>query len=506
MRISKLWPTIGERRARRTAGLVIAATLLGILVVWAISVFLVLDKRQALLEERRQVLGRVGSAVTSQVQQYFKVIEVFLSSADQWSAKNPASDLRFDEDFARMLAAFQAITRQQIDIRLYDEGGGVFFPPAKSDEPLHNLAQSDFFIAASGQKEGKVFVGVPLLTPVMKRWVIPVSFPLSAKPHGISVIAAVITLKTFAELFDVARDKPNGSIALIRRDGTVMARSPQVEAMIGKSIAAGALISNLVKEKPRGDVVKVSDIDGRARLLSYESMQDYPLITVVTADMEDILFPSYEYASYAGLVALALTLFMLAMAMQALVHLRLVADTHLKLSAEAATDALTGVANRRSLLRFAANETLRAQRYGRPLSLLMLDLDRFKEVNDRYGHQWGDEVLKQAATVIQSVLRGTDLLGRYGGEEFAVMMPETSAEEAAGVAERIREKISQILLDTGNDKIAIRVSIGVATLSPEELDVQSLINRADAALYSAKREGRDRVVCAPAPHPAEKFG
>jgi len=506
MRISKLWPTTGERRAQRTAGLVIAATLLGILVVWAITVFLVLDKRQSLVEERRQVLGRVGSAETSQVHQYFKVIEVFLNGADHWSAKNPESDLRFDEDFARLLAAFSEITRQQIDIRLLDESGGVYFLPGKSDAPLHNLAQSDFFIAAAGQKEGKIFVGVPFLTPVLKRWVIPVSFPLRAKPHGISVIVAVITLKTFAELFETARDKPNGSITLLRRDGTVMARSPQVEGMLGKSIAAGALISNLIKEKSRGDIVKVGDIDGRSRLLNYESMPDFPLITVVTADMDDILLPSSQYAAYAGLVALALTLLMLTLAVQALLHLRLVADTHMKLSSEAATDVLTGVANRRSLLRFAGNETLRAQRYGRPLSLLMLDLDRFKEVNDRFGHQWGDEVLKQAAAVIQSVLRGTDLLGRYGGEEFAVMMPETSAEEAASVAERIREKISQIMLDTGNDKISVRVSIGVATLSPEELEVQSLINRADAALYSAKREGRDRVVCAPDPRPAERFG
>jgi len=506
MRISTLWPAAGRRKAKKTAALVVVSALLGILAVWSITAFLVIDKRQSLVEERRQVLGRVGSAVSLQVQNYFKVIEIFLGSVDHWSAKNPDSDLRFDEDFARMLTAFRDKTKQQIDIRLYDESGNIYFHPATSDAPLGNLAQSDFFQAAVAEKEGKIFVGAPFLTPVLKRWVIPISLPLRAKPHGISVIAGVVTLKTFGELYESARDKPNGSITLLRQDGTLMVRAPQVEGMIGKSIAAGALISTLIKEKTRGDVVKISDIDGRARLLSYESMPDYPLITVVTADMEDILFPSYEYSSYAGMVALALTLFMIVIAIQALTYLSLVEETHLKLSNEAATDALTQAANRRSLLHFAGSEVLRAQRYDRPLSLLMLDLDRFKEVNDQFGHQWGDEVLKQAAAAIQGVLRGTDFLGRYGGEEFAVIMPETSTTEAASVAERIRERVGQISLDTGNDKISTKVSIGVATLAPEDADVQALINRADAALYSAKRAGRNCVVCAPDPRSAGQFG
>jgi len=497
MRISTLWPTTGRRRAKKTGAVVIGSTLIGILAAWSIAAFLVLDKRQTLIEEKRQILGKVSSAITLQVQHYFKVIEIFLDGTDHWSAKNPDSDLRVDEDFARMLAAFREKTRRQIDIRLYDENGGIYFPTEKSDAPRGNQAQSDFFKAAATQQDEKAFVGVPFLSPVLKRWMIPISMPLRAKPHGIAVIAGIVTLQTLDDLFESIRDKPNGSIALVRQDGTLMARTPQVESMIGKSIAAGALIGTLIKERSRGDVIKRSDIDGRERLLSYESMPDYPLIAVVTADMEDILLPSYAYTTYACMVALALTLFMIAIAIQALTYLRLVEETHLKLANEAATDSLTNVANRRSLLRFAGSEVLRAQRYGRPLSLLMLDLDRFKEVNDQFGHLWGDEVLKQTATAIQSVLRNTDFLGRYGGEEFAVIMPETVTAEAASVAERIRERVGQILIDTGNDKIGMSVSVGVASLAPEDPDVQALINRADAALYSAKREGRNCVVCAP---------
>lgn len=494
MNLINLWRGIGDGRQRRNAWIVVALTILGILVVWAITVFLIVDKRESLLEEKRKVLGRLGSAVTAQVHQHFRSIEVFLSGADHWFEKNPESDPRLDEEFNRWIASFYKSTQDQIDIRLYSDTGDVFFPLVKSAVPVANLAQSDFFLASNNQQEDSLFIGAPFVTPALKRQVVPVSFPLHAKPHGISVISAVITLKTFEDLFEAARDKPNGSIALLRRDGTVLARSPRIEGMIGKSIAGGALISTLVKARGSGSVVKVSDIDGKSRLLSYESMQEYPLIAVMSADMDDVLAPSYDYASLAGLIAFSLSLFMIAMAIQALSYLHLVADTHNKLAAEASTDTLTGIANRRYLMRYATNEILRAQRYSRPLSLLMLDLDRFKEVNDRYGHSWGDEVLKAAAAATQTVLRSTDLLGRYGGEEFAVLMPETTTEEAVNVAERIREAVSAILLDTGNGEITIRVSIGVASLSATEADLHSLIDRADAALYSAKRGGRDRVV------------
>lgn len=505
MRISILWPTMGRRRAKKTAALVLASVLLGILAVWSITVFLVLDKRQSLVEERRQVLGRVNGVVSLQVQNYFKVIEVFLGNADQWSAKNPESDLRLDDDFAHMLAAFRERTKQQIDIRLYDENGGIYYPQSKSDAPLGNVAQNDFFLAASAQKEGGIFIGAPFLTPVLKRWVVPISLPLRSKPHGMAVIAGIVSLHTFGELFENTRDKPNGSITLLRQDGTLMARAPLLENMIGKSIPTGSLISTLIKEKPRGDIIAAGDAESGESLLSYAAIQDYPMVTVVAADMEDILLPSREYAAYACLVALTLTLLMIVVAIQALTHLRLVEENHVKILSEAPTDALTNVANRRSLLRFAGNEVVRAQRYERPLSLLMLDLDRFREVNDQFGSQWGDEILKQVAMAIQGILRGTDFLGRYGGEEFAVIMPETSTAEAASLAQRIREGVGQILLDTGNDKISIKVSIGVATLAPEDPDAQALINRSEAAVYSAKRAGRNCVVCAPDPRPTGQY-
>ncbi len=166
-----------------------------------------------------------------------------------------------------------------------------------------------------------------------------------------------------------------------------------------------------------------------------------------------------------------------------------------ELRRQAHTDPLTGVANRRQFLDQAAKELTRQNRYGRPVSLLMLDVDRFKAVNDTYGHAAGDTVLARLAAVCREELRESDLVGRLGGEEFAVLLPETDAPGARDVAERLRLSIAACETPTAEGVIRFTVSIGVAAHRAEET-LQNTMARADAALYDAKRAGRDRVVVA----------
>ncbi|MEM9538873.1 MAG: diguanylate cyclase [Cyanobacteria bacterium P01_E01_bin.42] len=160
----------------------------------------------------------------------------------------------------------------------------------------------------------------------------------------------------------------------------------------------------------------------------------------------------------------------------------------------ATTDPLTGIANRRYLLILGEREFLRVCRYDRPLSILMLDLDRFKNINDTYGHSLGDEVLKKMAEVTSSVLRAMDYFGRFGGEEFVILLPETNLEEGRDVAERIGREIAEMQLTHLEKIIKITVSIGVATYQVGDTTIDDILRRADDALYQAKRLGRDRVV------------
>lgn len=160
----------------------------------------------------------------------------------------------------------------------------------------------------------------------------------------------------------------------------------------------------------------------------------------------------------------------------------------------ATTDALTEVANRRSLLDRAGAEFDRARRNHRNISLLMIDVDLFKSVNDNHGHTVGDEVLRQAAGACEAALRDSDILGRIGGEEFAAVLPEAGAETAHLVAERLRLAVAGLQIETENGPLAITVSIGITTAAEARGNLDEIMAEADEALYLAKHRGRNRVV------------
>jgi diguanylate cyclase (GGDEF)-like protein len=153
------------------------------------------------------------------------------------------------------------------------------------------------------------------------------------------------------------------------------------------------------------------------------------------------------------------------------------------------TDPLTQTANRRQIDRRLAEEIERSRRHGRPCTVILMDVDRFKQVNDRLGHQAGDLVIVEVAEVARRVQRLSDVLGRWGGDEFVLICPETRAGEAAAFAERLRAAVRDHAFPGG---VRLTVSAGVAELDPVDTEV-SLLERADAALYRAKARGRDRV-------------
>ena len=156
-------------------------------------------------------------------------------------------------------------------------------------------------------------------------------------------------------------------------------------------------------------------------------------------------------------------------------------------------DPLTGLFNRRHFSELMRREFERARRYGHPFSVIMLDVDHFKGMNDAYGHAVGDRILAELATCFRRVLRTSDLVGRYGGDEFAIMLPETDLPAAQQTGERLREECSQRTLDAGGRPITITVSMGIAALDEECASQDTLLDRADGALYAAKRAGRNRV-------------
>jgi diguanylate cyclase (GGDEF)-like protein/PAS domain S-box-containing protein len=159
----------------------------------------------------------------------------------------------------------------------------------------------------------------------------------------------------------------------------------------------------------------------------------------------------------------------------------------------ATTDPLTGVFNRRHFIEMTEKEINRARRSKIPLSIAMIDIDNFKRINDTYGHTIGDQVLKELVAICNDNLRTYDMLGRLGGEEFAITTVGCALQEAYSLSDRLRERVANHLIHAGGKDISIKISIGVSELSGNMENVDSILNRADQALYLAKNAGRNRV-------------
>jgi diguanylate cyclase (GGDEF)-like protein len=182
-------------------------------------------------------------------------------------------------------------------------------------------------------------------------------------------------------------------------------------------------------------------------------------------------------------------------------HIAAVLD-NARLFESATTDGLTGLLRREAILGELERELERARRYSRPLSVAMLDIDRFKKVNDDHGHLLGDLLLQRVAETLRRTLRKTDLVGRYGGEEFLLLFPETTLLGAHRISEGLRRNVARLKVETADQReVGVTISVGLASLhelpAGEPESPEALLRAADRSLYTAKREGRDRVVAAP---------
>jgi diguanylate cyclase (GGDEF)-like protein/PAS domain S-box-containing protein len=157
------------------------------------------------------------------------------------------------------------------------------------------------------------------------------------------------------------------------------------------------------------------------------------------------------------------------------------------------TDSLTGLYNGRHFFEVLEKEFARARRYGHPLSLMMFDIDFFKGVNDKYGHQIGDQMLQLLASSCQQVIRKADVLARYGGEEFILLLPETDSDRARSLAERLRKKVAGLKLKTPRGIVQVTISVGFTQLGDQEKDIDEFIWHVDQALYKSKDRGRNRI-------------
>ncbi|CAA7625897.1 GGDEF domain-containing protein [Magnetospirillum sp. UT-4] len=288
--------------------------------------------------------------------------------------------------------------------------------------------------------------------------------------------------------FDVGADDV---LAVVDGDGILLARNPHLPEAIGKRTPSPAGQPSFGETRSSAGFIAVSPLDGRQRIYGISKIEDVPMVIIVGFDMSGSLaeWRRRAWQLSAGYFSLVILSLLALRAHMTALHQRE------EMRRLATTDALTGVSNRRHFVSAGVHETQRASRYGSTLSVLMVDIDHFKAINDTWGHATGDRAIQSLARNMVAPVRDQDIVGRLGGEEFAILLPETCQDGARTIAERLRLAVQDDSSITTADGATVRftISIGVATYTTGD-SFDNLMTRADQALYRAKEGGRNRVV------------
>lgn len=241
----------------------------------------------------------------------------------------------------------------------------------------------------------------------------------------------------------------------------------------------------------------MSGIETLAALKALPNMDNVPVIMVSANDSDDTIIDALDKGAH-DFISKPFIYPVLEARVRSAARLKQSQEqleaANTRLATLASTDSLTQCANRRQFFELSQAEFAKARRHTRPLSVIMLDADKFKAINDTYGHAMGDEALRRIADVCRQCIRESDILGRLGGEEFAICCPESTLDGALRIANRIREAISRETIEHNGKQTQFTVSLGVTEFTGGELSFDQLLNRADRLLYQAKEAGRDRVV------------
>jgi len=485
------------RENRRAAHNVVLLTVLFLSCLWGFFAYWAVYHRQEAIAGSEAGLVQMNHAVEQYVRHMVNMAEIFQTTAERWLEENPRSDPCADSGFHALIGDFRQSTNSLIDVRLITSDGGLFYFPCRTDEPLDNVADREYFRAVIDSPPGRIHVGIPVVSRVTGHWRLPITVRMRRPHAGLEVINASINLSVLGGAFEAERPKPDGSISFWREDGTLLARAPHLEDKVGKAVVTDeSSWATILADKSGVLRVSGSPVDGTDRLIGFKRFDRYPLVVTVTATVGSTLAPWHWQVLLGAVALLVSTLWGSLFALKLVGALHKIEANTQELQLLATQDAATGLFNRRYLLETGQHELARMHRYGSPLALLMLDVDNFKRVNDTWGHPVGDRVLQGVAQVMKAMVRDQDTVGRLGGEEFAVLLPETDRDGAMGIAERMRAAVEARPLAMADDGTLVRVtvSIGVTALLTENDSFEEALMRADKALYQAKENGRNQVI------------
>ncbi|WP_295996189.1 GGDEF domain-containing protein [Rugamonas sp.] len=467
------------------------------------------------LVDMERVTSNLARAMAQQADDTIKAADTSLTDI----VERLETDGYGDAAVARLhrLMVEQAVNLPQLSgLFAYDETGRwLVNSRPEAQQPLLNNADREYFIYHQTHAGRGPHIGVPVRSRSTGQWIIPVSRRLNHADGRFGGVALatidVDYFHRFYQSFDIGR---HGAVALFSNDGVMLLRRPFNPDAVGASVRKSPVYLHYLAHNSGSDFFR-SGQDGQLRFNSYLPLQHYPLFVTAALSKDEMLaeWRRDTWLHTLGVLLLALLLGLFGKRLVDQIRLRVRAEAELlqtrdalerlnsTLERQAMQDGLTGLANRRQLDVTLGNEFSRAMRHGEPLAFVMIDVDYFKQYNDRYGHGAGDDCLRALSTLIRTLTpkRPGDVTARYGGEELAVLLPHTDVDGAHAVAERIRAAIEALAMPhSGSPLGVVTVSAGVATIVPQRgVHLEGmLVAAADKALYAAKSAGRNRVCVA----------
>ncbi|WP_460151944.1 sensor domain-containing diguanylate cyclase [Pseudomonas sp. S2_B07] len=481
--------------------MVMLGSLLTVIAILSIVAFLLIrehaNAQQAATRGATTIAQLIDTDVLRTVELYDLTLQGLIAASQREDLKQVSPQIRHLVLFDRSTTA-----RFKGDILLLDKHGDVLADSSLIDPKPGNFADRDYFLAHAFNSDTGMFISRPFKPRCdcddSEEWRISFSRRISSSTgEFLGVAVASMRLAYFEQLFNSLDIGNDSTLSIINDDGILLAQKPHlINDPIGKNFAGRPNVMRILREGA-GSFDSVSSVDHLQRLYTFSRVGNLPLTVIVALSGNEVFATWKRTAIVISGATGVLCIGLLWLTWLLCRELRLRHHAEQELALLAATDALTGVANRRTLDQTLRHEWFRAQRSGKPLSVLMVDADHFKAFNDRHGHQGGDDALRAVAKVIcTNVRRPGDLVARYGGEEFSVILAETDNAGARQIAEKIRVAVEQMPLVAGAET-PITVSIGISTWTTEkEISLEQLLFMADKALYQAKEGGRNRVVTA----------
>jgi diguanylate cyclase (GGDEF)-like protein len=353
-------------------------------------------------------------------------------------------------------------------------------------------------VHTKGQYDG-LYVGDPQESILNKgQWIFGISKALRSEEGALlKVLNAIVDVKYFYRQYQELFSQSSSTLTISSPEGLIYTQIPKHDEHVGKKYTYSATPDD-------ADFNKQRIIDGQVQLTAQRRLDSYPLIVSTSMPEAKALAAWYKSAWTLALISILACSALLFLTYRAAAYQNNEAQIKAKLQRQAITDSLTGLANRRHVLEEAQKEIKKAQRGKLPLALGLLDLDFFKKVNDLYGHQAGDEILVGVAELLRANCRESDVISRFGGEEFLLLFPATDLKGAIASAKKICESLAQKTFKTAAANIQITASLGVTQWGSDETDINEALRRADKALYQVKKTGRNGVKWLPGNLKGEK--